>query len=785
MVAEPAENPPVVDDLHTRLLERRAVVRTYVRSAEVVDHGPTWVVLRTTDTVTRRFSRFADDTEASDELPADGDAINGSMRLDLVADGTVRVRYAQAPSVGANRNPMVVGEPPAPSSPEVAVHHDHVLLTTGEASIRVALKPLTISVTTPDRGEVALIGGREKNQWNLWDSWNTGICRTAAGDPLAVECFALRPQEAIYGFGEQFLALDKVGQTIDVNMVEATGTTTPRSYKNIPFFVSTSGYGVFLNHSCRMTAWVGSMAAADVQVALEDDFLDYYVLLGDIGEVLSAYTDLTGKSHVPPAWSFGWWQSKISYRSAEETLEVIHRMREEGHPVDVLHLDTHWFREDWRCDLEFDPERFPDPAGYLAELAALGVKVCLWQLPYIPEGSRLFDELAAAGGFVRNADGGIYDIGICYTPGWTGGVVGCIDFTNPEGVRVYQEHLRRLFALGARAIKVDFGEQAPLDGVYHDGTPGHRAHNLYPLLYNRAVAEVTAEATGDWIIWARSAWAGSQRYPLHWGGDSSPNWHNLGPQLAGGLSLGLSGFSFWSQDIGGFLGETGGDLLVRWVQAGVFLSHARIHGVGTRELLRFPPEVRDICADYVRLRYRLLPYLLGAAADAVARSVPMARALVVDFQDDPSTWRIADQWMLGDSLLVAPVMDASGRRRVYLPAGSWTDWWTGERVEGRRWIDVKAPLEVLPLYVREGGVIALGPELQHVGERPTAELLIRIAPFTAGGERTLVAVVDGEDVAIRYRAEAGRHTVRVSATGASVRAEVLGEGAPDVELVEA
>jgi alpha-D-xyloside xylohydrolase len=412
-------------------------------------------------------------------------------------------------------------------------------------------------------------------------------------------------------------------------------------------------------------------------------------------------------------------------------------------------------------------------------MTELGAKVSLWQLPYIPEGSKFFDELLAVDGFVKTRDGELYDVGICYTPGFSGRV-GCIDFTNPEAVRVYQSHLRRLFDLGARVIKADFGEQAPLDGVYHDGTPGHRMHNLYPLLYNRAVADATEEATGESILWARSTWAGSQRYPLHWGGDSSANWHNLGPQIAGGLSLGLSGFPFWSMDIGGFFGEASGPLLVRWMQAGVFFSHPRIHGTGDRELWKRDPETLRICRDYVRLHYRLLPYLWATARECVERALPVSRALVLEFPDDPTTRGVGDQWLLGEWLLVAPILDESGRRRVYLPEGAWTDWWTGERTTGPRWIDVEVDLATLPLWLREGAVIPLAPVMDHVDQRPIDALTLRIAPFLGEGERRLRIPLPGGEVEIAYRAVKGRHEVRAD-DRLELTLEGVGPDAPPLE----
>jgi alpha-D-xyloside xylohydrolase len=774
---------PVVDDLYTRRLESRAVDRSHVRECEVAELSGGTLVLRTRAEI-RPGAAWHEAARADDLaslLPREGAA--GTLRLEVVADDVLRVRYAESDAVPDGPSPMLAGAPPPPAGVGHERGDDRVVLCTPAARFEVLLRPFVVRARDAAGALLAEVGGPEKNHFQVWDAYNTGICRTPDGRPLAVESFSLRPDEAIFGFGEQFLPLDKVGQTVDLVMVEAIGTTTPRAYKNVPFFWSTRGWGVFLHHSARITCWVGSRAAADVQVAVEDDFLDWFLILGEPKHVLARYTELTGKPKTPPRWSFGLWQSRISYRSADESLDVVRRTREAGVPLDVLHLDTHWFREDWRCDLEFDPERFPDPAGFHRELANLGVQVSLWQLPYIPEGSKLFDELAAADGFVKTRDGGLYDVGICYTPGFRGRV-GCIDFTSPAAVRVYQSHLRRLFEAGARVIKADFGEQAPLDGVYADGTPGHRAHNLYPLLYNRAVAEVTEAATGDTILWARSAWAGSQRWPLHWGGDSSANWHNLVPQLRGGLSLGLSGFPFWSMDIGGFFGEARGPLLVRWLQAGMFLSHSRIHGTGDRELYKLDPETLAICRDYVRLRYRLLPYITASARDCAARSLPMMRALALEWPGDPSTWAIGDQWLFGESLLVAPVFDPSGRRRVYLPEGTWTDWWTGERTAGPRWLDVEAELATLPLWLREGAIVPLGPVMEHVDQRPTEALTLRVAPFAGDGEtRLAVPVGPAEDLPLRYTARGTAHRVHAPASSVRLEVDVAGRGAPDVELV--
>ncbi len=736
------EHPP------TRHLERLEVDRFAVATTTIREIGDGHVVLDLTGGSTDHATRLPEDVALAGPPIGSGSL---TLRIEAVGPRTFRYRFAQGPEVPTGDTPMLVADVQVADAARAERTDAGASISTDEASLDVEVPEIggpIVRVRDAEGRLVGTVGGGESNLMGVWDSFPTGICRTPVpGHRLATEVFSLREDECVYGFGEQFGRLDKVGQTIDVDMQEAMGTVTPRAYKNVPFWVTTAGWGVFANHDARLTAWIGSRSAPQLQVAVDDDWFDAFVFVGDVRQVLGAYTELTGPPNVPPDWSFGFWQSKISYSTAAETLEVAERMRAEDLPFDVLHLDTHWFRRDWFCDLEFDPERFPDPAGYLDAMAAMGVKVSLWQLPYIPEGSTLFDELAAVGGFVRRQDGGFYDIGICYTPDWEGGRVGCIDVTNPRAVEVYQRWLGTLFDLGARAIKVDFGEQAPVDGVYHDGTPGHRMHNRYPLLYNRAVAEATHEKTGEWIIWARSAFAGSQRYPLHWGGDSSARWDNLFANVAGGLSLGLCGFPFWSMDIGGFMGEPDDDLLIRWLQAGLFLSHSRIHGFGNRELYD-RGATTDRARDLLHLRYRLLPYLLGHAHHAAAAGVPLARPLVVDHPDDPTTWHLTNQWLLGDDLLVAPVADPDGNRRVYLPDGDWVHWFTGEHHHGPTWLDTHSPIDHFPLYQRAASLVPLGPATAHVGARPTDQLTLRAGDPTAAADWRGVARVDGRAVTI-------------------------------------
>lgn len=763
--------------LRTRLLESKEIVCNAVNLCEVLDTTDNSLLLKTRAVSKSEKGRYPGPSDAAGftTMIEKDTPIWGRLRIDALTDTIIRFRYAEGEKELVNNTPMVFGTFNGPKSCMVSVDGETAQITTAAAQMNIDLSCLRVEIHNHEGETICGISGPERNSFLEWDSFETGVCRSRQdGSPISVEKFDLHPHEAIFGFGEKFMKLNKVGQTIDLNMTDAYGVTTPRSYKNTPFFVSTKGYGVFFNHSSRMTFWVGSMSATDIQIAIEDDFLDYYVILGDIKQILSQYTDITGKGVVPPKWTFGYWQSKISYKSADETLNVARRLRENEVPCDVIHLDTYWFKKDWYCDLEFDKARFPDPEAYMTELAKMGFKISLWQLPYIPEGSQLFNELEAVDGFVKNKEGNIYTGTSDLRFFATAGRVGCIDFTNPKAVQIYQKWLRKLFKLGAKVIKTDFGEAAPVDGIYYDGTPGHRMHNLYPLLYNRAAAEVTKEETGDIVVWGRSAWAGCQRYPLHWGGDSSPNWANMVPQLEGGLSFGLSGFQFWSQDIGGFLGQTGGNLLIRWMQMGLFLSHSRTHGVGDREIYKFEPEILRICRNYINLRYQLMPYIYGSAFSCVEQSLPMTRALVIDYQNDPTVWDISDEYLFGDSILVAPITDPSNKRAVYLPEGTWTDWWTGEQLAGRRWIDVEADIETLPLYVHEGAIIPMGPVMQYVDEFKVKEIELRIALFKGDGKSTFTVPVNDEKVAVEYLADAGRHTVKIGDSDVRFNITVLG-----------
>ena len=472
-------------------------------------------------------------------------------------------------------------------------------------------------------------------------------------------------------------------------------------YKPIPFFMSSRGYGMFIHTSTPITLDFGHDFSGVNSMMVGDDELDLFVFLGPPKEILNEYTQLTGKSPLPPLWSFGLWMSRCTYNAEKQVRDIAAQLRQDQIPCDVLHLDTGWFETDWECDYEFSPTRFPTPEKMLSDLKDEGFHVSCWQLPYFVPKNKLFPELVAQNLVVRDAKGNLpYEDAV-------------LDFSNPKTVDWYQNKLANLLKMGVSAIKADFGEAAPADGIYADGRTGFYEHNLYPLRYNKAVADITKEVTGDNIIWARSAWAGSQRYPLHWGGDAESTDDGMAAELRGGLSFGLSGFSFWSHDIGGFTASSvqamDKDLFARWLAFGMLSSHSRCHGEAPKEPWNYGANFMDEFRMIDDLKYRLMPYVYAQAKDCSDHGLPMLRALFVEYPDDPGSWLVDDEYLFGSSLLVAPLMheDATGRA-VYLPPGTWIDFQTGKAYSGG-WQQIEAgPLPVV-LLVRDGTAI---PEIK-------------------------------------------------------------------------
>ena len=503
----------------------------------------------------------------------------------------------------------------------------------------------------------------------------------------------LAPGERIYGCGESFTSLNKVGQKVHLSVTDPQGPETDGQYKPVPFFFSNRGYGIFMHTSAPVTCDFGASYIGADRLFMADEMVDFFVFFGEPKDILNEYTDITGKSPMLPLWSFGTWMSRITYFSQEEGLDIAKQLRAHKIPSDVIHFDTGWFGVDWQCDYEFAKERFKDPVGMLKQLSKDGFHTCLWQLPYFTPKNRFFPEIIERGLHVVNATGGmpVEDA--------------ILDFSNPETVSWYQSKIEGLMKQGVSTIKCDFGEAAPYNGFYHSGKGGLYEHNLYPLRYNKALFEVVERNhPGEGIIWARSAWAGSQRYALHWGGDAATNNIGMLGDLRGGLSFGLSGFSFWSHDMGGFVTASPEDIYRRWLPFGFLSSHTRAHGAPPTEPWLISKSFTDAFRACAEMKYKLMPYVYAQAKDCSERGLPMVRALLVEFPQDPGAWLVEDEYMFGSQILVAPLMESGNERTVYLPKGKWIDYQSGKIYEGG-YQTIQAGKIPAVILVRDGSLI--------------------------------------------------------------------------------
>ena len=529
-----------------------------------------------------------------------------------------------------------------------------------------------------------------------YDALPLGFCKRDGRKERATLSFECKADECFAGTGERFMKMDLSGQTFYLKNQDGQGVNNRRTYKNIPFYVSSRMYGTFYHTCAHAKLSLAGVSTRSVEFMSEQALLDVFLIGGDtVEEIIRGYRDLTGYPSMPPLWSFGVWM-----------------LRREHYPCDVIHLDTGWFKTDWLCEWKFNEERFPDPERFIRGLKDKGFRVTLWQLPYVAEGAEQIDE-AREHHYIctltkqQKREGSNFSA-LDYA--------GTIDFTDPDATEWYKGLLRRLLNMGVAAIKTDFGENIHMDAVYKNMSP-ELLNNLYALLYQKAAYEVTKEVTGDGIVWARAAWAGCQRYPLHWGGDSCSSWDGMAGSLKGGLHFGLSGFAFWSHDVPGFHtlpnfmnSVVADDVYVRWTQFGVFSSHIRYHGTNKREPWHYPA-IAETVKKWWNLRYKLIPYILRESEKATKGGSTVLQALVFHHPHDRQCWHIDDEYYFGDDFLVAPVMNSEGRRDVYLPEGNWVNFFTGERISGGRWLyGLEVPLELMPVYVREGAVIPVYPE---------------------------------------------------------------------------
>jgi len=662
-----------------------------------------------------------------------GDTLNRPMltvSLASPAEGVIRVRVEH--HRGRRRDPGFAIESNAAHRPVLSIDEAGGVVDAGSLRARIRRGAPWELAFEHDGGDYTTSGHRSVGYLELAPgapvpaepTGIVGITTTGlAPAPAYLHTqLSLGVGELVYGLGERFGPLVKNGQTVDIWNADG-GTSSEQAYKNVPFYLTNRGYGVLVNHAGHVSFEVGSEVVEQVQFSVAGESLEYFVIAGPTpAEVLDRYTRLTGRPARVPEWSYGLWLSTSFTTDYDEgtVTSFIDGMAERDIPLGVFHFDCFWMREFHWTDFEWDPAVFPDPVGMLARLHDRGLRVSAWLNPYIAQRSRLFREGMEAGYLVRRADGSVWQWDL-----WQAGMA-LVDFTNPDATRWFQGHLRRLLDQGVDAIKTDFGERIPVDVVWHDGSDPEAMHHRYTDLYNRAVFEVLEEVRGpgEAVLFARSATAGGQRMPVHWGGDNSSTFTSMAESLRGGLSLALSGFGYWSHDIGGFEGDPDPAVFKRWLAFGLLSSHSRLHGSTS---YRVPWAFDDgteapgqsaveVARRFAKLKRSLTPYLVASGEEAHRTGRPIMRPMQLEFPDDPAVAHLDRQYLLGPSLLVAPVFSASGEVDYYLPAGRWTNWFTNEVVSGGGWRREVHGFDTVPLWVREGAVIPVVGEDGRVGQ---------------------------------------------------------------------
>ena len=614
--------------------------------------------------------------------------------VDFVTPRTLRIRMLTTPvQPKPFDSPMLVKEPGKDSSWKYSKTGNTHTYKSNYGSIEIEENPFRITLKDEK-------GKRLTDTWRWCDNDSSqvkvipfnfikrGLDNSRAINPV----FSLSPGEKIFGCGESVTKLDKRGQKVNLFVTDPQGPETDQMYKPVPFFMSNRGYGMFMHTSAPVTCDFGNTYVGANKLFMGDEALDLFIFIGEPKDILNEYTEIVGKPSMPPLWSFGTWMSRITYFEQSEGYDVAAKLRSYKIPSDVIHFDTGWFETDWQCDYKFAQSRFSNPQKMIDDLKKDGFHISLWQLTYFTPKNKFFNEIIEKNLHVKNSKGEMpYEDAV-------------LDFSNLETVKWYQDKLAGLLKMGVGAIKVDFGEAAPMEGFYASGRGGWYEHNLYPLRYNKAVADITKEVNNENIIWARSAWAGSQRYPLHWGGDAANTDIGMDATLRGGLSFGLSGFSFWSHDIGGFVVTAPENLYRRWLPFGFLTSHSRAHGAPPKEPWLYNDNFVKAFRESAEMKYKLMPYIYAQAKLCTEKGLPMVRALFVEYPDDPGAWLVEDQYLFGSDILVAPMMEAGTERNVYLPKGNWIDYQSGKTYQ-QGWNVIEAGEIPAIILVREGAVI--------------------------------------------------------------------------------
>jgi alpha-glucosidase (family GH31 glycosyl hydrolase) len=658
------------------------------------------------------------------------------VQLEFCTAALFRVRMSRSGNFAPNEPWMVVQYQWSQVPIQVTETATAFQLQTPALRLIVNKQPFSIDVFTP--GGQLLCAGSAQPGGEMAFAGDTARCTKT-----------LQPDEHFFGFGERMDFLDQRGKKLLLNVGRGTGmphitgayNVLAANYSPVPFFMSTRGYGIFL-HTSAATAWdMGNTHANQYTfgTAQSNGELDYYFIYGPrFADILEQYTLLTGRSPLMPLFAMGLHVGTYSggtwghedQTSAAYVLALARRFRALGIPVDILFLDSTWRlfgKNGGKGATSFEwRETFRNPRAMMDSLYALHYNmVGLHIRPRLDNGlhNHLLDSAAAGG----------------YTYPEAGGAGEFVNFFDSAAVRWWWQHAAmKVAGMGARFFKTDegsaFGHLA--NESNKTGPTDAKAlslHNIFPIAYAKAAYEQFAAYNHlRGMNQTREGYAGIQRYPFIFAGDWPSEWQYFEPVIKAGLNIGLSGVGYWAHCMGGFEHPADPELYIRWCQFGMLSPVALLFGMdhpGYKEPWNYGREALAIFKQYARLRYQLLPYLYNHAYEMYTTGMPLMRALVLDYQDDVNVYDITDQYLLGSSLLVCPVTQKGAATRVvYLPAGTWIDYWTGKTYAGRQYLNVLTPLDKIPLFVKAGSIIPTQPVLQYVGESTIDTLTLNIYP---------------------------------------------------------
>lgn len=604
-----------------------------------------------------------------------------------------------------------------------------ITITLKDVTVKIAKSPLRISFLTP-QGEV--INQDDQSKGMAWD-----------GDQIRV--WKSMPQnELYYGFGEKTGMLQRrdLAMTNWNTDIPAYTPGTDPVYQSIPFFLGMRGgkfYGIFFDNTFRTSFDMGKESDRYYSFGADGGMIDYYFFYGPgPKKVIERFTELTGRMNLPPKWSIGYQQCRWSYYPESKVRDIAGNFRKRGIPCDVIYLDIDYM-DGYRC-FTWNNNNFPDPKKMIGDLAADGFKIVTIIDPGIKQDSSywVYKEGFKGKHFVLNPDSSLF-IG----PVWPGQCA-FPDFANSQARAWWGTLYKNLVNIGVKGFWNDMNEPSvfdvptktfPLDvrhNVDGDVQLHSEIHNVYGMQMARGTYEGLRRLDPNErpFVLTRAGYAGTQRYSAAWTGDNVSSWEHLAMAIPMCLNFGLSGQPFVGPDIGGFIGTPTGEMYTRWLQYGVFLPLCRSHSVKgsiDKEPWMYGEEFEKINKKYIELRYRLLPFLYTEFYKASVSGIPIMRPLMLEYPDDKTTYRIDTQFMVGEDILISPVLEAGSKTRwMYLPKGEWYDFWTREKMEGGKWIDAKAPLDVIPVFVRAGAVVPLQQVVQYTDQAPADPLTYEI-----------------------------------------------------------